>query len=220
MDGFRFDALTRSLTAAGSRRRALVLALGGALGPCSPVRTPPPTMPSSNARSSRARKRKVRQEGQEAHEDAQPSGTRGNDVHPELQREVLWPRMAAGGRVAAAWPRRRVRKGSAPVASGTNHARANARPSAQTDPFATPSPSFAFAATRPSRVRVWLLARAAIPHVARATALKAAKVHLSVPVVDSDAPCTFNEQCDKGLVCIPLLGSDGEFECSTLPPLP
>src|SRR5687768_11788358 len=33
MDGFSFDALTRSLTTAGSRRRALVLVLSGALVP-------------------------------------------------------------------------------------------------------------------------------------------------------------------------------------------
>ena len=32
MDAGRFDALTRSLTAAGTRRRALIVALGGALG--------------------------------------------------------------------------------------------------------------------------------------------------------------------------------------------
>src|SRR5215207_1530485 len=33
MDGSRFDALTQTLMAAGSRRRALVLALGGTLAP-------------------------------------------------------------------------------------------------------------------------------------------------------------------------------------------
>ena len=32
MDGLRFDTLSRSLTAAGSRRRALLGALSGALG--------------------------------------------------------------------------------------------------------------------------------------------------------------------------------------------
>ena len=32
MDHHRFDALTRSLTSAGSRRQALVATLGGALG--------------------------------------------------------------------------------------------------------------------------------------------------------------------------------------------
>ena len=32
MDGARFDTLTRSLTPSGSRRRALVATLGGALG--------------------------------------------------------------------------------------------------------------------------------------------------------------------------------------------
>jgi hypothetical protein len=33
MDGDRFDSLTRAMTAAGTHRRALVLALGGALAP-------------------------------------------------------------------------------------------------------------------------------------------------------------------------------------------
>jgi hypothetical protein len=219
MDGFRFDALTRSLATAGSRRRALVLAFSGTLAPLlawEEADAHDALLKCKKLKGERKKKcpKKVKKRIKK-HNVPAPAGTTcirncsgkicGSDGCNGSCGDCVAPEMC--------------QKGVCTCGGGNEPCKGQCVAECPDGSVRDPEPEFCFCCYLPESGEGVVTDSNCETMCCSRECTATGEGHVCTGL-GSDERCTFNEQCDEGLECIPLLGSDGVFECSTLPPLP